>query len=90
MPRPVRTEGVPAENLRQAFVDSGLTMDVASLALEFRRRHDGKGDSVRLKRRLGFLPHRSHGRQFWVDVVDYDFAEKVVRAWNLDPVDYGL
>jgi hypothetical protein len=71
---------IPVANMRQALEDSGLALMRASLSIGWGK--DGK----RLRRTLGYETyngkHATH--------VEYDVAVKMVRAWRLDPVDYGV
>lgn len=71
---------IPISIMRQAREDSGLSFANASAAMGWGRSGD------RLKKALGYSEkHRKIATH-----VPYKDAVKMVRAWNLDPVDYGV
>lgn len=71
---------IPVSIMRQALEDSKLPLSRASTALKWGK--DGK----RLRRCLGY--ELFHGK--YETHVEYEVAVQMVRAWNLEPVDYGV
>jgi hypothetical protein len=71
---------IPVSVMRKALGDSGYSVSRASVELGW-----GK-DGHRLQRALGSEPYR--GRK--ATHVSYNVAVKMVRAWNLDPFEYGV
>ena len=51
-----------------------------------------KSDTTRLDRLLGIAPTSSNGikREYPNKRIKYDIAVRIIRAINLDPVDFGL
>lgn len=91
----VAVDRVPAEDMQRALRDSGLSVQMAARRFGYTcppqgSRRAPRGDGARLKRKLGLLPYRTRGFSSYVSQVPYEDAVKMVRAWNLDPVDYGL
>jgi hypothetical protein len=93
----VRTDGVPATEIQRALKNSGLTIAAAAALVGYTCpgiRHDRankkrytRGDTSRLKRKIGLLAHSPNGRR--VQYVAWEDAERMLSAWGLDPVDYG-
>lgn len=72
---------IPVGIMRRALEDSGYGSTMASQALGW-----GK-DSTRLRIALGLRPSRKGITERFVP---YELACKMVKSWNLDPVDYGV
>lgn len=72
---------IPVSILRQALEDSEFGTTMASSLLGW-----GK-DSTRLRASLGLRKNRKGGIERYVP---YDLAVKMIKSWNLDPVDYGI
>jgi hypothetical protein len=88
-----RRQGVPVETMQRALRESGLSYTEAARRLGHRRvvRGRPRGDAAPLKRKLGMLQSScSRGYRSRVQYVNYDAATKMLRAWDLDPVDYDL
>ena len=73
----------PTAALAKAAEDSGLSMSEIARRLEWTR-----PDVPRLKRALGLQPDDKNGRPRMA--CRYETAVKIIRALDLDPMDYGL
>lgn len=79
---------VPNKELREAFIRSGLTtMDVANFCGWLRK--SGKPDATKVGRALGILEQRNrNGRMYTNTRTSEEIALKIIKALNLDPVDF--
>jgi hypothetical protein len=76
---------------RQAFVEERDCVSWSSLAGAVwgpRKTQPGKGDSTRLKRALGLMPHATS--RACATTIDYDVACDIAAAVGVDPLDVGL
>ena len=71
---------IPVSIMRQALSDSGLSVSTAAAKIGWKK------DTRRLRRYLGYEPFRGKMLKY----VEYEMAVQMVRAWDLDPVDYGV
>lgn len=77
---------MPVETLQRALDDSGLTASQLAARLGWY-----SANASRVRRQLGLKPHQKTGGQRVPQRrVPYSRAVEIVRALDLDPVDYGL
>ncbi|MGZ6854411.1 MAG: hypothetical protein ACXVGC_10180 [Mycobacteriaceae bacterium] len=83
------SDRVPNDRLREAIIDTGLSMSEVARNAELL-----KPDTGRVRVLLGLSPTHttSRGRKYRVHCqnVNYDMAVRLCRAAGLDPVDVGL
>jgi hypothetical protein len=87
---------VAVDVLQAALVDSGLTLVEVARQLGWTRRRAGATngetdvDLTRVARRLGLKPWTSRGKTYVQKTVPYEAAVELIRAMDVDPVDYGI
>lgn len=82
------------EAVRRAIGKGEVNWHELSVRLGWSREHGGytHGDTSRLKRRLGIMPNtaaRGYER-YYSEYIRYELACAIIRALDLDPVDYGV
>lgn len=78
---------VPNKELREAFLRSGLNVnDVARFCGRFKK--NGMPETTGINRALGLVPQVSKGRTYYNTHIQDETALKIIRALNLDPVDF--
>ena len=83
-------EVIPIRNAVLKYISNGNTKAQICRSLGLIR--NNKVDTTRLDRLLGIASTKSNGikRDYPNKRIKYDIAVRIIRAINLDPVDFGL
>jgi len=84
---------IPNAPLREAFLESGLTLSEVCYRLGWTRMQNARviADVSPLKRALGLQPWTNgQGRSYTSRLVGTEKAARILRALDLDPIDFDL
>jgi hypothetical protein len=87
---------VPVEIMQRALLNSRLTHYEAARRLNMYRNNTGKPNTSGLMRKLGLTKQlrsskaRGSKKPYYAQTVSLEWAVSAIRAWHLDPVDYGV
>ena len=83
-------DNAPIRAAVEQAVAGGMTYSAICRALGWLK-PNGSGDTSRLRRRIGAMPHLAgNGRHDTSRTINYELAVQIARAIDIDPVEVGL
>jgi hypothetical protein len=78
---------IPAKPLQEALEQKGLSMRYIARQLDWWKRMP---DSQRVRRRLGLGTIANHGKRYYIDTVDKEWAKELCDIFDIDYHRVGL